>query len=320
MIARATVFFEESAQGWSETYYFAPSAFTENAIAFALFNYPDSGSIVATRVNLLPASVQLVGIRVSDPANPRTSLFFAPNTNYPTNTSGEAVGSYNYRSKGQYGRKTLPLWQTILCLEVDDAVKVRLQNLTGTARRILLLRGIPEPVSGINGQYLSTISGWIEAMQAFRAALIQGAAAGCQLRTQTSGLSNKQAIVSLVTASGANNFLQIIVPAVQNDVAGNPIQPGGKVIIRGYKGGYRVNGPWTVYGAAQTVASGTQYTLGPRRRNVAISANAAGGGATLQGLAYTYVPVTSAADEGLYLVERRTGRPFGLLAGKRPVR
>jgi hypothetical protein len=319
LVSKGVLFLEEGAQGWSETYYVTVGALDEQNVAQAYFG--QLTCIIPSRLKLLPASVSVVGLRVSDPTTFRAALFFAPNTNYPTLSAGRATGTYNMPYKGQYGQGVIPNWQNVQVSEVDSAVKLRMEDATAIHRRIFLLRGIPEQITGQDGTYNDLHPYWLPAMQQFRVALTQ-ASVGCLMRVNNPADPAPINVSDLELLATDHRSILLTLPEPLLS-AGGVLYPLSNpslslVMIRGYRNGYRINGVWTV----RSVATGGPpyvYTCGPRRVNCA-QAVGAPQGCTAQPFAYTYAPVVNAFDEGLYIVARRTGRPFGLQAGRRRVR
>jgi hypothetical protein len=315
---KCTLFLEEGEQGWSETYYITCQTFDEAGIAPAAFGTPSGGTVIANRVKLLPAAVQVIGMRASDPANPRASFAFPSNTKFPTKSANRPVGPYFISKQGLYGEGYVSTWPNIQVSEVDTAVKLRQETADGLHRRILLLRGLPETVIGTKGGYLDTVGIWLDQMQAFRVALTQNSI-GNLLKVIDGGQPPPSAVQTLTLFAPNYEYIQVttLAPLMKRiGTAVSPVLIGDRVLIRGYKGGYRINGPWRVIAIDNT---GLVYTLGPRRRNVAVNSWTSPG-VTIQALNYLYSSVANAFDEGLYVVSRKTGRPFGLLAGRRPAR
>jgi hypothetical protein len=321
VIVKCILFLEEALQGWTETYFINSLTFDEAGISTAAFGTPLGPSVIATRIKLLPASISVLGMRASDPANPRASFFFASGTLFPTPSANRPVGQNFISQQGLYGLgrgiiSGFASWTQVTAEEVDTAVKVRMETADGKHRRILLLRGVPNKIAGNDGVYLKNDPTWFPSMQSFLAALTQGLQGDHIKAIDTTQPAPIQ--VGPVQLYPTNYEYITLQTTTQVMKAGPvPVLVGDNVVIRGYRGGYRLNGPWRIVGIG---GSGPYlYTLGPKRRNVAINYQGQAG-VTIQALGYAYQTVVNAFDEGLYVVSRKTGRPFGLLAGRRNVR
>lgn len=324
---KATLLCELANQGWSETYYTSVDALTEDSVAARVLGLPYGQSIMQARAKLSPYDVRFLGVRVSNTGRKRQSFFFASDTYYPTASAGNATGPYKIYSHGLYGSsQAANVYTKMPSSEVDTAVKVRMQNADGSNRRVLLLRGLPEEIIGTEGAYNSLTPRWLTPMLGFRGQLT-AAVGGNLIRTflpfgAGSGQVGPYTIATLALAVADYHYIVVTVgsPLQIADNATPPnvrdVRPGDTLCIRGYKGGYRVNGDHPVYSISNDHMT---VTLGPVRRNVAVSATGTPG-ATIGAKYFLYNPVTSATDEGLYVVSRKTGRPFGLQAGLRKAR
>lgn len=346
---KAQLFLQSNIQGWSETYYFAVGNFNEQDISNFLFGGP--GNVILSRIRMLPPDVGVIGIRVSQVPLTRSVLLFFPNTNYPTPTGAGVPGFNQFPSAGNFVYPPLIPPNEQISVEPEAAVKIRMVDASGTHRRIFLARGLPWQIIGTDGSYFPNgaplgapgVPGgpgtpqninWPTALNNFLAALA-GKVTGlnaCQINFLTPntvpppGTSIPAANVLTVGFGLNNEFLQIttdvqIMTGPAFNIPVSAVYPNNTVIMRKLTGGYRVNGPWNVFSvkAPTPPATAWTYVLGPKRRNVAIPSNYSGG-AKVIGLTYQQVGIASATIDGPYVVTRRTGRPFGLLVGRRAAR
>ena len=307
--------------GWSETYYMTLTDFNQSTVAGTVIGAPDSNFLVNARLKLLPYSAgEIVGVRVADTANPRSAWQFAPLFYYPPASAGLAAGSNRFTLAGTLGKgQGITTWQQILGSDVDAAVRLLMQTGLGSSRRAMTFRGLPQDIIGPGGAYQSTNDPWRTVMNNWRQVLTQSNG-GVSLRTINKATPPGQPITLLATVVGDNRSLVVTTanPVLSNGVGPVNVKANDLVIIRGVKGGYRANGPWRVLSVAGVLPQ-QQYTLYAHRRNVALPP-VVNPGATLSFLSYLFQKVTSAVDEGEIIYAHRTGRPFGLQAGRRPAR
>jgi hypothetical protein len=305
--------------GWTESYYFAYSTFAEDTISTMLLGPTGAITLTSVREKLLPANVLMSAVRATDMANPRSSFLFARLPyRYPTSSGSVGIGTNYFQGNGSYGQSSRPTtWTTIPSSEVDTAVRFKLVAAGGAPKRVLLLRGLPEEIIGRGGAYIRNKAPWAANLTAFGNYLTKQTP--LQLRTIWAGNPAPQVVIALTAT--ANDYRSISLSTatpIQKSQGGANVNVavGDNVIVRGYKGGYRVNGAWRIAAISTTTGppAATNYFMQPHRRNVAIAATSPQS-TTVQALTYTWVPVTLASDEGEIVYERRTGRPFGLLVG-----
>lgn len=308
---RASFLFEEGTWGWSETFFREASSFN----AFAKF----AALLFWQRVNILANHILVQGMRVSVPGSFRDVRFFGPSTSYsmlvdPNNPNGEIPphGYFPINLGGAAGD----------AVEENCALLTRLEA-GETARRMFLIRGIPEEAVSNNNVYdpfRSTL--WIPAYKTFKQELTNtGSNFGSGPWTVRAFDPAKLPVLVTSGASPDGRTLIVNVPTLPVVTIAVPanvvIGTGAKVRLWNVKNCRGVNGLWTVANiTANTSPVSYDITLraGPGH-SVSVPTNAIFMGAKLASLGYVYLPIDSVGD--LRLATRKTGRPFGLPRGRR---
>lgn len=300
---KVTYFFEEGAGGWSESYY-------QNAINVddpqLRINAPN---LLIARFGIMSQRVSFLGSRFSDPTVFRDSRFHFP-------TSGDIYAGLQ------------PFWN-VQATELDTAVVNRIEA-GPLNRRLNLLRGCPEfIVSDVDNSYVpfpagagaawsTKINQWSLALQG---ANFAGINAGQWLLWSDDRTSaNTPTLAANVTlVDNSNRYFNFTTgaTAISRRIGGvgplAAVGAGDGIVITGAGSSHGLNGKWTVSVVDTTLPLTIKYTVFPQRHLIAL-------GQSLQPFRvraqnYIGVGIDNSRDEKL--AYRKTGRPFGLLRGRR---
>lgn len=296
--ARMTILLENGQFGWSENVFCllgSPTALLstifDQVIAFA-----------NTRMTLATANVQLLGVRLSHPINFRDVRFLAPRY-------------YNMYLNGTFGGQAAPAPSSATMLALLFRLEAGELN-----RRVYDLRGLPAAVLGSTGQYAPVgAPGFSNAVSSFLKLFVPttGTSPFQLLVRDTS--QQLQGITSYTTASSSyqlsiQTLAQLIITPPSGPTRG--VATADYVVIRGIKGGTRVNGVWVVYSASS--GPPWTYVLGPAKKPISIGSGVNYPSQSVQALVFKLQAVDVAETERISA--RRTGRPFGQPVGRRAAR
>jgi hypothetical protein len=309
---KATLFLQSNLQGWSESYYMQAPDFSEGSLSTLLPKFE-------FRMAMSTYLIKVLGLRIVDPTKPKVAMFFTPGLNYPNLSFRSGPGTFRLPDTGTYLKDINTNWRRQDTEEPDDCILVEAYSADGLHRRGITIRGVPDGLDDATGAInliQASAQNWLTNYHNWVAQLTNGT---YYFRTLLSTTPPPVNITSLDVLASDHRFITIATAAPILHDGVNPIQttsPNNKVLIRGYKGGYRIDGTWNV----TSISGGNTYVLGPHRRNVAVAA-AFPAGCTVQALVYDYsVPIFRMNLNRLYMSEHRTGRPFGVQAGRRPAR
>jgi len=290
MPLRVVYDFLEAGEGWSEVYWTndtAPSDYIAIDTDGTVSSTTKAGIFIAVRTAILNTFTQILRVRVSQVGMPRVVI---PAPVQPA----QGTGTFIYGSSGKPpgGAQTY-------------AKLLMFMSSGATRRRSMWLGGIPEIIIEDPQTYKPT-SRWNSALLNYQMELRKNY--GIVGRPAPTGGTPAVPILTFVVDP------QVAVTATATPSVAAPVgtPTSWLVILRGIKAPRGWNG---VHRAQAGTTSGT-IVIGPTRKSqVSEPAYAPNTGATIQAFAPTFAQFDSVVP--VRVSKRKTGRPFGLPAGRR---
>lgn len=297
-IAKVSILLLEGSYGWSENFYVQlPTATTPLANIIA-----NTGQFAAARLALSPGSVVCRGVRISRPSEFRDVRFLV-------------AGTQGIPFTGTYTPPGAPI-------SAPSTVALLFRVEGGELhRRSFLMRGLPAAIVSTQGTYDPAAAlGFSTALTGFQSWMTGGIGAFKSNLLLIRDPSQQIQGFSWTGNPQPNNLIQIQTLAqITITPPGGPpraLATGDFVILRGWRGGTRINGVWPVFLAP--AAAPWEYSLGPPRKPAAFGTSQGNPGTNIQPLVFAVASIDAFGAERL--VSRRTGRPFGQPVGRRAAR
>jgi hypothetical protein len=294
---KVTMFLVQSDAGWSESFYTSQY----NDVLSCLNGVLAPGNLVPTRVALLPAPVVGAGVRtsvarvrVNDVANPRSFIRSEAPFGFP--------GEGTFAGNGSVA-------------ETFSALILGLRYVLATTPpvsryRQFLMRGLPEVV--VNApQTFNRNPAWVALLADFVNCLV-GNPVGTGFQVRSRGPRGNPSRI-LTFAPQLSGTLAIVTPTPA--LGPPPVGWTGSYLIRGLK---QPPGWAGIMPGTAPAPDGTIIVYSPRNRVRATGPTTALGQATIDYLVWQYPNLVGALPERI--VERKVGRPFNLLRGRRSAR
>jgi hypothetical protein len=283
--------------GWGETFFQEganPDAVLGNALLLG-----------TQRMKMSPPDVKCVGVRVSDSTQFRSTRFIAGGASL-------VPGGAQLPAQG--------LFAAAGALEFDDALLIRLEATT-LHRRALLLRGMPNSIVNTDGSYNRGNAAFQAEYNAF-SSLLRGQAGAGNWEIYAIDPAQPATNFSALATGPTGNSIVITMPTgvtIQKTIPPNPpapVQAGDFIQIRRVRGAVGINGVWKV-----AMVGGTtfiNYTTYSRTRPALFPFNyQVPSSSTVRFWQRVVAIIDKTTDERM--VNRKTGRPFGQLRGRRAI-
>jgi hypothetical protein len=297
IVAKATIFLRINQLGWSETMYcsldgIGPAA-SANALAWG-----------KARLSISRPDVECDALRVVNQAAARDSWVYLP--------GDSQAGSFLGYPQRLIARGNCPVLRTIGVMSEEAGTGFGILMRRGSlSRRVYIVGGVPDDVLSNSGVYDRNTPNWRSVLDPYLRFLLGFASIRAFATTQP-----RVVVRTLIADPDDHHRIFVTTASPPQSAPNTPVVAGDRLIIRGYKGGYRINAVWRI----REIASDGTYLLGPHRRNVAVNAAGLQGDVTAQFATYTFAGYTSADDRYPLALSHKVGRPFGLRRGRSPAR